>query len=262
MRTLGVIPARMGARRLPGKPLIPLRGKPLIQHVWEACARVPSIERLVVATDGEEIASAVRDFGGEAVLTSEDHPSGSDRVAEAVRLLGETFDAVVNIQGDEPLLSPEAVDAAVRALDEDRAASLTTLACRDIDGEAFHSRDVTKVVIDRAGFALYFSRAPLAEPVSGPGEGWSFLRHVGLYVFRTRALEAFVSWEPTPLERAEELEQLRALEHGLRIRVVVTPYRSRAVDTADDLEALERDWDGIVSSQIEKPKPTQLGGVS
>lgn len=262
MKTLGVIPARMGSRRFPGKPLAVLRGKPLVQHVWEAARRTRSLTRLVVATDAEEIADAVRSFGGEAVLTSGSHPSGTDRVHEAAGLVGDRFDAIVNLQGDEPLLSQAAVEAAIVALTEIPAADLTTLACRDNDRGAFTSREVTKVVTDRDGFALYFSRAPLADPVGGASGSWSYLRHVGVYAFRCAALERFVSWEPSPLETAEGLEQLRALEHGLRIHVVVTPFRSRAVDTPGDLEALERDWERLISDSTATPDPTQLGGVS
>jgi 3-deoxy-manno-octulosonate cytidylyltransferase (CMP-KDO synthetase) len=262
MKTLGVIPARMGSRRFPGKPLAVLRGRPLIQHVWEAARQVRSLTRLVVATDGEEIAGAVRAFGGEAVVTSGNHATGTDRVHEAAGKLGEEFDVVVNVQGDEPLLSPAAVEAAILALERNTGADITTLACRDTDRGAFASREVAKVVTDRSGFALYFSRAPLADPVAGAERGWSYLRHVGLYAFRTPALEKFVSWEMTPLERAEGLEQLRALEHGLRIHVVVTPFRSHSVDTPGDLESLERDWERLVSASTGTVNPTQLGGVS
>jgi 3-deoxy-manno-octulosonate cytidylyltransferase (CMP-KDO synthetase) len=259
MKTLGVIPARMGSRRFPGKPLVALRGKPLIQHVWEAARRVSSIDRLVIATDGGEIAAATRGFGGEAVLTSPEHPSGTDRAQEAARIAGGGFDIVVNIQGDEPLLSPQAVEAAIAALAQNPAADIATLAYRDTDRTAFASREVTKVVTDLGGGALYFSRAPVAET---DDPEWSYLRHVGLYAFRSAALEEFVGWGPSPLETAEGLEQLRALEHGLRIHVVVTPYRSRAVDTPADLEALERDWEALVSGPTAAPNPTQLGGVS
>lgn len=262
MKTLGVIPARMGSRRFPGKPLAPLRGKPLIQHVWEAAGRVRSFTRLVVATDGEEIAGTVRSFGGEAVITAGHHATGTDRVYEAATNLGGGFDVVVNVQGDEPLLSPAAVEAAIQALVQNPGADIATLACRETDAGAFASREVVKVVTGCSGLALYFSRAPLADPVAGADGGWSFLRHVGLYAFRTPALEKFVSWDPTPLERAEELEQLRALEHGLSIHVVVTPFKSRAVDTTGDLETLEREWDRLVSDSTRTPNPSQLGGVS
>jgi 3-deoxy-manno-octulosonate cytidylyltransferase (CMP-KDO synthetase) len=258
MRVLAVIPARLGSTRFPGKPLARLRGRPLVQHVWEAVRRASGVDRVVVATDAPDIAAAARGFGAEAVMTRSGHPTGSDRVAEAALAVGGKAEIVVNVQGDEPLLVPEAVQAAVAALDGDPAAAAATLAVRDDDRAAFASRHVVKVACDLEGRALYFSRAPLGDaaqlepPASGGraagGPGWSFLRHVGLYAFRREALAAFAGWPPSPLERAEALEQLRLLEHGLRMRVAVTSYRSRGVDTPEDLAALERDWDRLVAS--------------
>jgi 3-deoxy-manno-octulosonate cytidylyltransferase (CMP-KDO synthetase) len=258
MRVLAVIPARLGSTRFPGKPLARLRGRPLVQHVWEAVRRAASVDRVVVATDAPAIAEAVRGFGAEALMTRADHPTGSDRVAEAALAAGGDAEIVVNVQGDEPLLAPEAVQAAVAALAGDPAAAAATLAVRDDDRGAFASRHVVKVACDLEGRALYFSRAPLGEapapaaPDCGgraaAAAGWSFLRHVGLYAFRSAALAEFAAWPPSPLERAEALEQLRLLEHGLRMRVAVTSYRSRGVDTPEDLAALERDWDRLLAA--------------
>ena len=248
MRVLAVIPARMGSTRFPGKPLAMLRGRPLIEHVWSAVVGAPSVERAVVATDSPEIAAAARAFGAEAVMTRTDHPTGTDRVAEAAVRLGAGFTVIVNVQGDEPLLASLAVVAAVAALAADPGASAATLAVPDDDPEALASPHVVKVVCDLEGRALYFSRAPLAAAADERPARATFLRHVGLYAFRREALLAFAGWPPTPLETAERLEQLRLLEHGLRMRVAITRQRSRGVDTPADLAALERGWDGYAAA--------------
>lgn len=239
---LAIIPTRMGSTRFPGKPLAPLRGVPVIRHVWEAVRRARTLARVAIATDAPEIAACARDFGAEAVMTSPAHETGSDRVAEAARILGGSYEAIVNVQGDEPLVAPEAVDAAVRALLESPEAAVATLAHWDDDPIARDSRQVVKVLLGDSGAARDFVR-DLPPPAAA-----RFLRHVGLYAFRPEVLAAFAARPPSLRERAEGLEQLRLLEAGIIIRVVVTAYRSRAVDTPEDLAALERDWQTLAAT--------------
>jgi 3-deoxy-manno-octulosonate cytidylyltransferase (CMP-KDO synthetase) len=240
MRALGVIPARFGATRFPGKPLALLRGTPVIVHVAARASACPELERVVVATDDDRIARAVADAGFTAVMTHADHASGTDRVAEvAARAEFEAYDAVVNVQGDEPLVSPRAIAAALAPL-ADKRCPMSTLAHVEEDPALFASPHVVKVVRNDAGDALYFSRQPVggALVASPPG---AFLRHVGLYAYQPHVLQTLAATPPALAERAEGLEQLRALVRGITIHVVITPWRSRAVDTPDDLAALERD---------------------
>ena len=235
---VGIIPARFHSTRFEGKVLAPLAGKPLIQHVYERAQGARCLERVLVATDDERIVRAVEAFGGEAVMTSPEHPSGTDRAAEVAR--GLEAEIVVNIQGDEPLIRPEMIEAAVAPLEADPAVVMGTLMCRLKDPAELADPNVTKVVVDREGFALYFSRSPLPYPgLSGLDEG-PFFRHVGLYVYRKDFLLTFSQLEPTPLERTERLEQLRALENGYRIKVTLCDYLPAGVDTPEDLERVRR----------------------
>ena len=271
MNVLGVIPARAAASRFPGKPLALLRGRPLIEHVWLRARAATALDRLLVATDDAAIAEAVRGFGGEALVTSGDHASGTDRVAEAAATVGVgASDLVVNIQGDEPLIDPRSIAAAVDVLRPEAGAragapmgeglvpsrlpGVATLAHVETHPEAFASPEVVKVVTDLKGEALYFSRAPIGPGPAPSAPDTGFLRHVGLYVYRADVLERLCRLAPTPLERAERLEQLRALEHGIRIRVVVTPHASRGVDTPADLQALERDWETLTRNFPPDPR--------
>lgn len=243
---VAIIPARFGSTRLPGKPLSDIHGKPMIQHVYERAARARSIDRLLVATDDERVAAAVCGFGGEAVMTSPAHPSGTDRLAEVARTLDASI--VVNVQGDEPLLDPEEIDIAVDAITSHSAVVMATLSLPLTDPVEMLSPAVVKVVVDAAGDALYFSRSPIPFVRSAPGgtkgraQAAVDLRiarkHVGLYVYRREVLERFASLAPTPLEEAEGLEQLRALHHGIKIRVapLLTSTGGVSVDTAQDLE--------------------------
>ena len=209
----------------------------MIEHVYRRAAASRAVSRVIVATDDLRIATTVTGFGGHVRLTRADHPTGTDRLAEVAAALD--CDVVVNVQGDEPLLDPRAITEAVAPF-ADPSISMTTL-YRRIDTPAeLTDPNVVKVVVDRAGFALYFSRAPIPH-LRDPRGGWPPLyRHVGLYAYRRSALMVLASLEPTPLERAESLEQLRALEHGIRIKTVETAYDSIGVDTPQDLEQVRR----------------------
>ena len=246
MAIVGIIPARFGSTRLPGKPLSDIHGKTLIERVYERARVARTLDRVLVATDDERIASAVRGFGGEAVMTARSHPTGTDRLAEAAA--GAVAEIVVNIQGDEPLLDPAGIDAAVLALLGDKALPISTLSAPLLSVEEMLSPSVVKVVTDARGDALYFSRSPIPhartdEPTSARAAAEAAVarglarKHVGLYAYRREALLRLASLPPSPLEEAEALEQLRALDHGLRIRVVpVTGEGGIAVDTPEDLE--------------------------
>ena len=241
---LGVIPARYASTRFPGKPLAPIAGKPMVQHVWERARQARALADLVVATEDERIVRVVEGFGGKAVMTSSQHVTGTDRLAEVARRHGAPI--VVNIQGDEPLLEPEDVDTLVRGLAADPGTPMATLAEPLDDERAAADPNVVKVVCDAQGRALYFSRAPIPYPrATARGSGargadaprWQ--RHVGVYAYRRDFLMTFAAWDPTPLETVEALEQLRALERGHAIRVFPARGRYRSVDTPEDLRAVE-----------------------
>ena len=210
----------------------------MIEHVYRRAAAAHSISSVIVATDDLRIATRVNDFGGNVRLTRATHETGTDRLAEVAESLD--CDIVVNVQGDEPLIDPRAIDELVAPLVTDPTVQMTTLYRRIHDVTELNNPNITKLVIDRGGFALYFSRAPIPY-VRNPKGGWPPLyRHIGLYAYRRSALLVLASLEQTPLERAESLEQLRALEHGIRIRAVETAYESFGVDTPEDLEQVRR----------------------
>jgi len=235
MNIVGIIPARHGSTRFPGKPLVSIAGKPLIQWVVERCLQARSLSRVVVATDDERIAAAVSPFC-RVEMTRSDHPSGTDRVAEAAARC--ECDAVVNVQGDEPLIDPAVIDHVARALDNNEMATAATPLT---DSALLQSPTVVKVVTDLTGHALYFSRSPIPHarevPASGPGP--IALRHLGLYGYRRDTLLRLVQWPPSPLEQIEKLEQLRALENGLRIAVVRVQDEGIGVDTPADVARVE-----------------------
>jgi len=236
LKVIGVIPARYQSSRLNGKPLALIGGKPMIEHVYARAAQSAMLSDLVVATDDERIFRAVQDFGGKAAMTSPDHPSGTDRVAEVAA--GSEADVVLNIQGDEPFLSPRVLDQLVEPFQADPALEMSTLARRIEDEEALRDPNVVKVVFDRRGDALYFSRSLIPHPRRA--EVHAAYEHIGLYGFRRDFLLAYAKLEPTPLERTEALEQLRALENGHAIRVVVTEdHMGLSVDTPADLARAE-----------------------
>ena len=233
-----VIPARMGAQRLPGKPLLAETGKPLVVHTLEAARRARRAKRVVVATDDERIAQAVRAAGGEAVMTSPSCRSGTDRVAEAVRAVpGEEI--IVNLQGDEPEIEPAHLDSLIEVMEREPSIPMGTLAAPLGSEAEAQAPSVVKVVADAAGFALYFSRAaiPFRRDPAGPAPSF---RHIGVYAFRRGFLAEFTALPETPLERTEMLEQLRALENGRRIRVVTVDRAPPGIDTREDYEAFVR----------------------
>jgi 3-deoxy-manno-octulosonate cytidylyltransferase (CMP-KDO synthetase) len=235
---LAVIPARHASSRFPGKPLATIAGRPMIQHVVERVRRAQLVPRVVVATDEQDIKSAVEAFGGEALLTRHDHRSGTDRVAEvAAHLAAEIY---LNVQGDEPLLEPGAVDALVSAMLEDRAIQLAT-ACAEISQtNDIMDPNVVKVVRDFESNALYFSRAPIPwVRESGAGVAARHWKHLGLYAFRRDALIEYPTLPPGDLERIEQLEQLRWLENGFRMVVVETDYDAVSVDVPADIARVE-----------------------
>ena len=236
---VGIIPARYASKRLPGKPLALIQGRPMIQHVYERALKAKTLERLVVATDDSRIREAASRFGAEVLMTSPDHQSGTDRVAEAARQLALPPEAVVvNIQGDQPLLPAEVVDQLVEALLEAADVPMATLVHSGFSQTDFHDPGEVKVVIDARRRALYFSRAPIPHPREAAGS-LSYYKHIGLYAFRNAFLQEFTKLAPGVLEQTEKLEQLRALEHGFPIRVVPTTYDSVSVDTPLDLMKVE-----------------------
>lgn len=243
MTVLAIIPARFASSRFPGKPLAPLSGRPMIQWVYERARAARRVDDVIVATDDARIMAAVESFGGEAVLTSPDHRSGTDRLAEVVRGMdgGRGVTAVVNVQGDEPLLDPASIDRAVAPLIEDERIEMSTLSTPITWAEEHDDPNKVKVVTDRQGFALYFSRAPIPWWRDGRPAGGRVLaaKHIGLYVYRPATLLALAEFAPTPLETTESLEQLRALEHGVRIKVVSVEHDSIGIDTPEDLRRAE-----------------------
>jgi 3-deoxy-manno-octulosonate cytidylyltransferase (CMP-KDO synthetase) len=239
IRTLGVIPARYGAQRFPGKPLALIAGKPLVQRVYEQARQAARLDDVVVATDDTRILEVVEGFGGTAVLTSPDCPSGTDRAAEAARAY--PCDLVVNIQGDEPLMKPAMINQLVAGMAESPGAEMGTLARPVESAEVWANPNVVKVVFGATGNALYFSRCPLpyGRDAQGGFVAGQAHKHIGIYAYRKEFLLKFVTLPPGVLERTEKLEQLRALENGFAIRVWVTPHDSIGVDRPEDVQLVE-----------------------
>ncbi|MHB9096344.1 MAG: 3-deoxy-manno-octulosonate cytidylyltransferase [Syntrophales bacterium] len=235
-----IIPSRYESSRFPGKPLADLCGRPMIQHVYERVLRAKSVSFAAIATDDERIFQAVQAFGGRAVMTSPRHRSGTDRIAEAADRLALGEDAiVVNIQGDQPLFEPSQVDEVAAPLIEDPFIPMSTLIYRIIRDEEITHPNAVKVVFDHRFFALYFSRATIPF-VRDRDKQAVYYKHHGIYAYRRAFLRTFTALPEGVLERLEALEQLRALEHGHRIRVVITPHDSVEVDTPAELERVRR----------------------
>jgi 3-deoxy-manno-octulosonate cytidylyltransferase (CMP-KDO synthetase) len=288
LTSIVVIPARYESTRFPGKALALIAGRPMIEHVYERAARARGITRVLVATDDDRIARAVERFGGQAVMTSAAHATGTDRLAEVAARI--ECDVIVNVQGDEPLVEPTMIEQAIAPFRDDPELLMTSLRARIVDAAELADPNVVKVVVDRQDFALYFSRAPipftrdaaavtavgphfsaanpgptdqpplklrrsaeaLAKAEVGPYCGW---RHVGLYGYRRAFLPAFAALPPSPLEQTERLEQLRALEHGVRIKVLETPHFSIGVDTPADLAKV----DALLASGVDADVPMTHG---
>ena len=235
--TLGIIPARWASTRFPGKPLHLIAGKPLVQHVWERCQLCEKLDSVVIATDDSRIFETAHAFGAEAVMTSPDHPTGTDRIAEAASAYPDA-NYLINIQGDEPLISPALIDELADALTTDSGVSMATAANPLSDTSLINDPNVVKVVLAHNGDALYFSRSPLPyQRADSPN--LTLYRHKGIYAYRRDFLEKFVTWPPSPLELAESLEQLRALENNARIKVLITDDESPGVDTLEQAQQIE-----------------------
>ena len=236
-KAVGIIPARWGSTRFPGKALHEIAGKPLLRHVWERCRRAKKLDRLIIATDDFRIAEAAFNWGAEVAMTSAKHGSGTDRIAEVASKM--QFAHAINVQGDEPLIDPKLIDRLVRELERDKKLELITAAHPFADPRDAESPHQVKVVVSKKGDALYFSRAaiPFVRDASTRSQ---FFRHQGIYGYRRDLLLRFVRWKSSPLERAESLEQLRALENGVRIHVVMTGSGSPGVDTPEDARTMER----------------------
>jgi len=240
-KVIAIIPARYHSNRFEGKPLAPILGKPMIQHVYERAQTVSMLSKVVVATDDERIADCVRSFGGEAVMTRPDHVSGTDRLAEAATILDiHEQDVVVNIQGDQPLFPPAVIEQVAGPLLEDPALPMSTLIYKIIRPEEINDPNHVKTVFDRHGNALYFSRSPIPHQ-RDPGDSSmpTYYKHLGFYAYRKGFLLSYVGLPQGEWERFEKLEQLRALEYGYTIRVVLTEHDSVEVDTPKDLQRVE-----------------------
>ncbi len=243
-----IIPARFASSRLPGKVLLEIDGKPMICWVTERAMEARNVARVIVATDDERIVDVVRSAGGEAVMTSADHPSGTDRLAEVAEALDDT-EIIVNLQADEPLISPQTIERAIEASSDESVGIVTTWEAIETAADVLNP-DVVKIVVDNSGRALYFSRSPVPYPREAvrkhvtlesalrnePGLLGQFRKHTGLYVYRKEVLLEFTRWPQSDLERVECLEQLRALEHGVKIKAIEASTPSIGVDTREDLE--------------------------
>ncbi|GAB6099444.1 3-deoxy-manno-octulosonate cytidylyltransferase [Halanaerocella petrolearia] len=232
MKVVAIIPARYSSTRLPGKPIKKINNKPMIQHVYERTNQAQNLDQVIVATDDERIYQAVKEFGGRVEMTSSDHQTGTDRLAEVAQDI--EADVIVNVQGDEPLIAPEMIDQAVGPLLEDKSLQMGTLKHPITDSEELENPNLVKVVTDKNDFALYFSRSPIPYPRQE--NDITYYKHIGLYVYRREFLLQYTDLPATPLEQQESLEQLRALENGYRIKVIETEHQSIGVDTPQDLE--------------------------
>lgn len=237
--TIAVIPARYGSSRLEGKPLALIAGKPMIQRVYEQAQRSTAVSKTVVATDDERIVSAVKAFGGTAVMTSDDCRSGTDRVAETADMLNlDPDDIIVNIQGDQPIFNPATIDELIRPFAEDPTITMSTLAFKIQDKREITDPKDVKVTFDVNGFALYFSRAQIPYPRDNDTPV-DYYKHLGFYAYTKRFLDTLVTLPSGTCEKIEKLEQLRVLEFGYKIKVVVTPYDSPEIDLPEDIKRIE-----------------------
>lgn len=242
MKVVGIIPARYASTRFPGKPLALIKGKPMIQRVYEQALK-SKLDAVVIATDDMRIADAVMNFGGQYVMTSPNHRSGTDRCCEALDLLKTKYDAVVNIQGDEPFIDPKQIDLLVDLIVRDDT-PLASLAKRIDDEDELFSPNAVKVVVNQEGNAMYFSRNPIPFMRNVDRDEWlakgRFYKHIGIYAYKADVLHQVARMEPSALEQAESLEQLRWLENGLAIRMALSDAENISIDTPDDLHRAEQ----------------------
>ena len=234
---LGIIPARWASTRFPGKPLHLIAGKPLVQHVWERCQQCNLLDNVMIATDDTRISEACQSFGAEVAMTSSEHPTGTDRIAEAASSRPEATH-IINIQGDEPLIDPALIDQLGQSLLDDAGVSMATAANPISDDALMADPNVVKVVMAENGDALYFSRSAIPYR-RAESPALKLYRHKGIYAYRRDFLEKFITWDPSPLELAESLEQLRALENNARIKVLITDDESPGVDTLEQAQQIE-----------------------
>ncbi len=232
MDAIGIIPARYGSTRFEGKVLKDLCGKPVIQHVYERAKKAKTLDDLIIAADDDRILKAVEAFGGKAVFTSKSHSTGTDRLTEVVNQIDVRI--VVNIQGDEPLINPLVIDDLVRTMQDDPEIVMATVVKKSHSAEEFKSRDVVKAILDEKNYALYFSRKPIPTYLHPQEGGNHFFKHIGLYAYQKDFLFTFKKLPVSFLETHERLEQLRALEHGYRIKVIETTFETVGVDTPED----------------------------
>lgn len=239
MKTIGVIPARFASTRFPAKVLAKLAGKPMIQHVWERARHAQELDEILIACDHADVLKAALGFGANAVMTDPNHPSGSDRIAEAVGRMD--VDVIVNIQGDEPFIDPKTINSLALALKKDPGCMMGTVIKAITSDEEFVNPNVVKCVVDANGYALYFSRSPIPynRNASAP-VGLKRYKHLGIYAYRKEFLLQYKDWPKSILEGTEQLEQLRVLERGYRIKTVTTEYESIAVDVPEDLVKAEK----------------------
>ena len=239
MKILGIIPARYASKRLPGKPLIDISGKSMIQRVYTQANKCPDLFKVVVATDDNRIGEHVRSFGGDVVMTSKKHQSGTDRCSEVIAVLDEKYDAVVNIQGDEPIISPKQISIVAESFKKPEVL-IATLAKKVEKENNIFSPSTIKVVFNNHSEAIYFSRSPIPYLRNHPNNTWlsnhTFYKHIGIYGYKTSVLESISSLPQSPLEIAESLEQLRWLENGYKIHVFLTEEDAVSIDTQEDLE--------------------------
>jgi 3-deoxy-manno-octulosonate cytidylyltransferase (CMP-KDO synthetase) len=250
LKVLAVIPARWASTRFPGKPMVLIKGRPMVQWVYERAKQAKLVDDVLVATDDDRILSAVTGFGGKAILTSPDHPTGTDRIAEAVRDIN--CDIVVNVQGDEPLIPPENIDCAVQCLLDDPSIPMSTLMTAIDNPDEFKDSNIVKVAVGKNGHALYFSRSPIPHDRDGSRfagkNGCLGYKHIGLYVYKKTFLMKLNLLPEGDLEQVEKLEQLRVLENGYSIKVVVAPGTSIGVDCPKDLETVLKLIDSSTSA--------------
>ncbi|GAB4258687.1 MAG: 3-deoxy-manno-octulosonate cytidylyltransferase [Vicingaceae bacterium] len=241
MKVLGIIPARYHASRFPGKPLVDINGKPMIQRVYEQCKKSTLLADVVVATDDNRILNACENFGAKVVMTSNEHQSGTDRCAEVVEKLDKNYEVVINIQGDEPFIDPQHIDAVAQCFEE-KEVTIATLVKKIDNPATLFDHHVPKVVVDKNGFALYFSRATIPFIKSTEEKDWlqkhTFFKHIGIYGYHTGTLKTITKLPVSPLEKAEGLEQLRWLENGFKIKTAETFTESISIDVPEDLDKL------------------------